>query len=39
MMGDDRVSSCDSRDWGRSRANLIGPVFARYWPVRPIGFQ
>jgi signal peptidase I len=33
MMGDNRVSSCDSRAWGTvPRANLIGNVFATYWP-------
>jgi len=26
--------------WGTvPRENLIGPVFARYWPVPRIGFQ
>jgi len=33
MMGDNRIQSCDSRRWGDvPRANLIGKVFATYWP-------
>jgi len=40
MMGDHRYQSCDSREWGTvPRENLIGPMFARYWPPRRIGFQ
>ena len=40
MMGDNRLYSCDSREWGTvPRENMIGPVFARYWPVQRIGFQ
>lgn len=39
MLGDNRGSSCDSRSWGAvPRANLIGPVVFRYWPLTRIGF-
>jgi signal peptidase I len=38
MMGDNRAASCDSRTWGTvPRADLIGPVFATYWPPQRIG--
>ncbi len=37
MLGDNRESSCDSRRWGYvPRDNLIGPVFAVYWPPKRI---
>jgi signal peptidase I len=40
FMGDNRTSSCDSREWGAvPRENLIGPVFAVYWPPQRIGFR
>ena len=40
MLGDNRSSSCDSRRWGTvPRDNLVGPVFAIYWPPGRIGFQ
>jgi signal peptidase I len=33
FMGDDRIHSCDSRDWGTvPRSSLIGPVVLTYWP-------
>jgi signal peptidase I len=37
MMGDNRISSCDSRRWGTvPRNNIIGKVFAIYWPPQRI---
>jgi signal peptidase I len=37
MMGDNRTDSCDSRSWGTvPRSNLIGSVFATYWPPQRI---
>ena len=40
MMGDNRAQSCDSADWGAvPRANIIGEVFAVYWPPRRIDFR
>ena len=39
MMGDNRSQSCDSREWGSvPRKNLIGEVFAVYWPPNRLGF-
>ena len=40
MMGDNRGQSCDSREWGSvPRDNIIGEVFAVYWPPQRIGFR
>jgi signal peptidase I len=40
MMGDNRASSCDSRVWGTvPRKNIIGKVFAIYWPPQRISIQ
>jgi signal peptidase I len=40
MMGDNRSSSCDSREWGSvPKHNLIGKVFATYWPPGRISIQ
>ena len=40
MMGDNRTMSCDSRVWGAvARGNLIGKVFAVYWPPNRISLS
>jgi signal peptidase I len=40
ILGDNRSSSCDSRRFGPVRRDdLIGPVYAVYWPPGRIGFK
>jgi signal peptidase I len=40
MLGDNREHSCDSRAWGTvPRENVIGKVFAVYWPPGRISFR
>ena len=40
LLGDNRSSSCDSRRWGTvPRDDLIGPVYAVYWPLGRLGFK
>jgi len=38
VMGDNRMNSSDSRDWGTvPRQNIIGKAWLRYWPLNKIG--
>jgi signal peptidase I len=40
FVGDNRGESCDSRRWGSvPRRDLIGPVFATYWPPKRISLR
>jgi signal peptidase I len=40
VMGDNRAQSCDSRRWGAlPEGNLIGKVFAVYWPPNRISLR
>ena len=40
FLGDNRGHSCDSRQWGTvPRANIIGKVFAVYWPPNRVSIR
>ncbi|MBD0339298.1 MAG: signal peptidase I [Thermoleophilia bacterium] len=40
FLGDNRTHSCDSRQWGTvPRENIIGRVFAVYWPPNRISIR
>ncbi len=40
FLGDNRPHSCDSRQWGTvPRANILGKVFAVYWPPNRISIR
>jgi len=40
FLGDNRTHSCDSRQWGSvPRKNIIGKVFAVYWPPNRVSIR
>ncbi|MEX2644712.1 MAG: signal peptidase I [Gaiellaceae bacterium] len=40
FLGDNRTHSCDSRQWGSvPRENIIGKVFAVYWPPNRVSIR
>jgi signal peptidase I len=40
VMGDNRVTSCDSRSWGPvPRDHFIGPAMLTYWPPNRVGVR